>query len=90
MNPRKRQVSTHSIRCRILKDLSHCRQLCYLVGFNPFDPMQDTERKRGKEETLKAQGFNPFDPMQDTERIQLHGARVLTVAFQPIRSDAGY
>ena len=38
-------VSTHSIRCRILKDKLTHRQPTRSACFNPFDPMQDTERE---------------------------------------------
>ena len=37
-------VSTHSIRCRILKDLRFASLRFAHPSFNPFDPMQDTER----------------------------------------------
>ena len=38
------QVSTHSIRYRILKVRRTMQPAIWLVSFNPFDPIQDTER----------------------------------------------
>ena len=37
-------VSTHSIRYRILKALFNTSLVLQLDSFNPFDPIQDTER----------------------------------------------
>ena len=37
-------------------------------SFNPFDPIQDTERGIGGWLAILGPGFNPFDPIQDTER----------------------
>ena len=37
-------VSTHSIRYRILKDRLSLTRRPTAPGFNPFDPIQDTER----------------------------------------------
>ena len=42
--------------------------LRFVLGFNPFDPTQDTERYSVVTFGYAARGFNPFDPTQDTER----------------------
>ena len=42
--PSRPVVSTHSIRCRILKGPATRSSRTSKGGFNPFDPMQDTER----------------------------------------------
>ena len=59
-------------------------------SFNPFDPIQDTERRAAQRYHWPRTGFNPFDPIQDTE--SLSGARGCSegAEFQPIRSDTGY
>ena len=36
-------------------------------GFNPFDPIQDTERAGATTPAGSTASFNPFDPIQDTE-----------------------
>ena len=42
------------------------------AGFNPFDPIQDTESAT-QQQPGEGVGhcFNPFDPIQDTERMLL-------------------
>ena len=37
-------------------------------SFNPFDPIQDTERVYPGRRLASLSRFNPFDPIQDTER----------------------
>ena len=83
-------VSTHSIRCRILKARQQPMPMPSTGRFNPFDPMQDTERIGAMGGTMSGSCFNPFDPMQDTESYLDHQLRQLLHVFQPIRSDAGY
>ena len=41
------------------------------MGFNPFDPIQDTESGGGQDDPGGGKSFNPFDPIQDTERDTL-------------------
>ena len=61
-------VSTHSIRYRILK-VRHRRVVAEArQGFNPFDPIQDTESWQCGTDGSFVGRFNPFDPIQDTER----------------------
>ena len=38
-----------------------------LLGFNPFDPIQDTESVSSASSAVRPASFNPFDPIQDTE-----------------------
>ena len=60
------RVSTHSIRYRILKVTCQSRAVSVHHSFNPFDPIQDTESRKGSS----------------------YGRDLLR--FQPIRSDTGY
>ena len=59
-------------------------------GFNPFDPIQDTERCYCVARVGDVDCFNPFDPIQDTERHIAIGDKLVPEMFQPIRSDTGY
>ena len=61
------------------------------TGFNPFDPIQDTESCIfvGSLQ-VGIGGFNPFDPIQDTESVFSGEGRRAQEWFQPIRSDTGY
>ena len=63
-----RWVSTHSIRYRILKVSNVDDDLDNPIGFNPFDPIQDTESVQRIGDATRHLSFNPFDPIQDTER----------------------
>ena len=64
----KEGVSTHSIRYRILKAVNDEGVVPQVSGFNPFDPIQDTERSQLDAAESLPRRFNPFDPIQDTER----------------------
>ena len=84
-------VTTHSIRYRILKEDKPQLDAVAIPGYNPFDPIQDTERsKSAGPYTTGVPRYNPFDPIQDTERwvVAVHVAGV--PSLQPIRSDTGY
>ena len=83
-------VSTHSIRCRILKVFSKISGSATFLGFNPFDPMQDTESNCTAHLCHARCCFNPFDPMQDTESYLPIPILPHPCLFQPIRSDTGY
>ena len=61
------EVSTHSIRYRILKGAVGTLRKGILSSFNPFDPIQDTESALLMMRQPKKNCFNPFDPIQDTE-----------------------
>ena len=54
------QVSTHSIRCRILKGIQELAIQSDATGFNPFDPMQDTERSSADNLTIDVVLFQPI------------------------------
>ena len=53
-------VSTHSIRYRILKAKLLTQVLYHDQGFNPFDPIQDTERSNLYRQQLLAREFQPI------------------------------
>ena len=59
-------------------------------SYNPFDPIQDTERDDQCGGPIRTPRYNPFDPIQDTERLAGEGKQPTRVALQPIRSDTGY
>ena len=84
-------VTTHSIRYRILKDSTGNVVASSLWGYNPFDPIQDTESSHtwalGRSVPPR---YNPFDPIQDTESYRGASSLVFLEALQPIRSDTGY
>ena len=54
------QVSTHSIRYRILKEAAKATLDVTAQSFNPFDPIQDTERLTGNELALNRRQFQPI------------------------------
>ena len=62
-------VTTHSIRYRILKAPLLIGLAKELLGYNPFDPIQDTESLPIQPSPgVLSFCYNPFDPIQDTER----------------------
>ena len=58
--------------------------------YNPFDPIQDTERVAVSSASASNRGYNPFDPIQDTESASGRLVRRDDSGLQPIRSDTGY
>ena len=63
------RVSTPSIRLRILKEeRGDAKPLAIFLGFNPFDPFEDTESVVQRRLPIQRRRFNPFDPFEDTER----------------------
>ena len=61
-----------------------------MLSYNPFDPIQDTERVQHTGAAKQDVGYNPFDPIQDTERAGILAALLVASLLQPIRSDTGY
>ena len=61
-----------------------------VISYNPFDPIQDTEREVQDKLARLQGGYNPFDPIQDTERVSQAASKEIAVMLQPIRSDTGY
>ena len=59
-------------------------------GYNPFDPIQDTESYYSGYKGANYRGYNPFDPIQDTESTLDQDNKALFHKLQPIRSDSGY
>ena len=85
------QVSTHSIRCRILKEVGHRATVPVVLRFNPFDPMQDTERPADDDFTVLIVKVSTHSiRCRILKGVNWLTLRYLAASFQPIRSDAGY
>ena len=54
------EVSTHSIRYRILKGATMPVALRLVNGFNPFDPIQDTESRNVHSDIVVHVQFQPI------------------------------
>ena len=59
-------------------------------GYNPFDPIQDTESRTNYSSLFRRVRYNPFDPIQDTESLLCFCEALRPPGLQPIRSDTGY
>ena len=60
---------------------------CVSLSYNPFDPIQDTERPILISPRRSPTCYNPFDPIQDTESVQGYkgGNSVAQVTTHSIR-----
>ena len=85
------KVSTHSIRYRILKVSVGYASKQATPGFNPFDPIQDTERRVPARDCNSASLVSThsirYRILKDRDQPRLCLA---SPKFQPIRSDTGY